>query len=83
MNPLWKLITMGASVGAGIVAQKVLDAVWEKGLKQTKPAGDATDDDLPGLQVAVFAGVTAAVNAAVTTLVKRRVNKTYNRRHEA
>ena len=83
MNPLWKLVSLGVSAGAGFVAQKGVEVVWEKVLKNQMPKGDDTDEDLPALQIAAFAAVTAGVNAIVTTMIKRKLKAGYGNNLEA
>lgn len=83
MNPLWKLVSLGVSTVAGFVAQKGVEVVWEKVLKNQMPKGDDTDEDLPALQIAAFAAVTAGVNAVVTTMIKRKLKAGYGNNFEA
>ncbi|MFC5369379.1 DUF4235 domain-containing protein [Arcanobacterium bovis] len=79
MNIGWKLVTLGISAGSGFVAQKIVETVWSKGLGNTVPQGDESDDELPTVQVIVFTAVTAAVNAAVTEILRRKATKAYGK----
>ncbi|MFJ4210216.1 DUF4235 domain-containing protein [Paenarthrobacter sp. NPDC089675] len=70
MNILVKLFGLAVSLGAGALANKTLEGLWEK--KTGKPApkdGTDLDDSLPG--VLVFAVVSAAVGAVVHVLTQR------------
>jgi len=84
VNILVKLLGLAVSLGAGALANKTLEGLWEK--RTGKPAPkDGTDlnDSLPG--VLVFAVVSAAVGAVVHILTQRgaksalaRMKKTAN-----
>ncbi|WP_353065528.1 DUF4235 domain-containing protein [Arcanobacterium hippocoleae] len=63
--------------GAGFIVQKGVEVFWEKVLKNQKPKGDDTDADLPAIQIAAFAAVTAGVNAIVTALIDRKMKEKY------
>lgn len=78
MNIAWKVLSLGAGAIAGLVTNKVLDVVWEKGLGQPKPAGDESDYDLPILQVVAFTAVSAGVHALVSQQLERSANKAYH-----
>jgi hypothetical protein len=70
VNILVKLFGLAVSLGAGTLANKTLEGIWEK--KTGKPAPkDGTDlnDSLPG--VLVFAVVSAGVGAIVHVLTQR------------
>ncbi|MFP3579802.1 MULTISPECIES: DUF4235 domain-containing protein [unclassified Arthrobacter] len=70
MNVLVKLFGIAVSLGAGAIANKTLEGLWQK--KTGKPApkdGTDLDDSLPG--VLVFAIVSAAVGAVVHVLTQR------------
>ncbi|MFJ5958292.1 DUF4235 domain-containing protein [Paenarthrobacter sp. NPDC092416] len=70
MNVLVKLFGLAVSLGAGVLANKTLEGIWEK--KTGKPAPkDGTDlnDSLGG--VLVFAVVSADVGAVVHVLTQR------------
>ncbi|MGO4147654.1 DUF4235 domain-containing protein [Paenarthrobacter sp. YAF11_1] len=70
MNILVKIFGLAIGLGAGALANKTLEGLWEK--KTGKPAPkDSTDlnDSLPG--VLVFAVVSAGVAAVVHVLTQR------------
>jgi hypothetical protein len=70
VNFLVKLFGLVISLGAGALANKTLEGLWEK--KTGRPApkdGTDLDDALPG--VLVFAVVSAAVGAVVHVLTQR------------
>lgn len=74
MNILIKLLSLGASLGAGVLARKVLDAAWRKGTGNAPPkeAGNL-NNSLPG--VLVFALVTALTAAVIQVLTQRAAKK--------
>ncbi|XCB30862.1 DUF4235 domain-containing protein [Arcanobacterium hippocoleae] len=79
MNLLWKLVSIGVSAGAGFAAQKGVEVFWEKVLQNQKPKGDESDEELPALQIAAFAAVTAGVNSVVTALIDRKLKAKYRK----
>ncbi|MGA7203275.1 MAG: DUF4235 domain-containing protein [Specibacter sp.] len=73
MQILIKLLSIGASLAAGVAARKALEAAWRKGTGN-EPPKEATDlrNPLPG--VLVFALATA-VSGAVIQVVTQRLGK--------
>lgn len=70
MKVLVRLVSIGASVAAGALARKGLDAAWRKGTG-SEPPKDAADLDNPLPGVLVFALVTAVTAAVIQVLTKR------------
>lgn len=70
MSILIKLLGTAISIGAGIVATKLVDAVWEKSTGN-KPPKDATDLEQSLRDTLVFALVSATVGAVIQTLAQR------------
>lgn len=71
MNILVKIFGLAIGLGAGALANKTLEGLWEKKTGKPAPPKDSTDlnDSLPG--VLVFAVVSAAVAAVVHVLTQR------------
>ncbi|MBT1001435.1 DUF4235 domain-containing protein [Paenarthrobacter sp. DKR-5] len=70
MNLLFKLLSTGLTIGAGIAANKVLDAAWERGTGKRPPKD--LDDPENSLRAALtFAVVSAAVAAVIHVLAGR------------
>ncbi len=74
MNFLIKLLGMAVGVGAGVAANKALEAVWSKSTGKPAPK-DATNlqDSLPGVVLFALAG--AAVGAVIHVLTQRTTKK--------
>lgn len=70
MNVLVKILGLGASIGAGFVANKVLTAAWKKSTGKNPPT-DGTDLDDSLIGVLSFALVSAATGAVVHVLTQR------------
>lgn len=79
MNPLWKVVGLVSGSAAGFVSQALVDVIWEKGLKQTKPKGKS-DPEKSAFQLAAFAAVTAAVNAVVMAVVNQKMSASYGKK---
>jgi hypothetical protein len=69
-----KLLSIGASVAAGALARKGLDAAWRKGTGG-EPPKDAADLEHPLPGVLVCALVTAVTAAVIQVLTKRAASK--------
>ena len=74
MKVLIKLVSIGASLAAGALARKGLDAAWRKGTGN-KPPKEATNLDNPLPGVLVFALVTAVTAAVIQVLTQRATKK--------
>ncbi|PYI65233.1 hypothetical protein CVV68_19180 [Arthrobacter livingstonensis] len=74
MKVLIKLISIGASLAAGTLARKGLEAAWRKGTGN-EPPKEATNLDNPLPGVLVFALVTAVTAAAIQVLTQRATKK--------
>lgn len=74
MNILIKLLGMAVGMGAGIAANKALEAVWSKSTGKHAPK-DATnlEDSLPGVVLFALAG--AAVGSVIHVLTQRATKK--------
>lgn len=70
MSILIKLLGTAISIGAGIVATKLVDAVWEQSTGN-KPPKDATNLEESLRDTLVFALVSAGVGAVIQTLTQR------------
>lgn len=74
MNILIKLLSLGASLGAGALARKGLDVAWRKTTGNSPPKeAKNLNNPLPG--VLVFALVTALTGAAIQVLTQRASKK--------
>ncbi|ALE93789.1 hypothetical protein AOC05_18065 [Arthrobacter alpinus] len=74
MKILIKLLSFGASLGAGALARKGLETAWRKGTGNAPPK-DAKNlnNSLPG--VLVFALFTALTGAVIEVLTQRAAKK--------
>jgi hypothetical protein len=70
MSILIKLLGTAISIGAGIVATKLVDFAWEKSTGQ-QPPKDATNLEESLRDTLVFALVSAGVGAVIQTLAQR------------
>lgn len=70
MNLLLKLVGTGVSIGAGFVANKLVDAVWEKSTGK-KPPKDGTDPEHSLRSALTFALVSSAVAALIQVVAGR------------
>jgi hypothetical protein len=78
MNLLFKLLGTGMSLGAGIVATKLVDFLWEK------ITGDASPKSTEGLEntvrsALVFALVSGAVRTTIQVFTNRTLQKAIDR----
>lgn len=78
MNIVFKLLGTGVSLGAGFVASKLVDTVWEKSTGN-KPPKDGTDLDNSLRSALAFALVSSAVAAIIQTLANRTTQKAISR----
>lgn len=74
MNIVMKLLATGVSLGAGFVASKLVDTVWEKSTG-SKPPKDGADLDNSLRSALAFALVSSAVAATIQTLANRTTQK--------
>ncbi|MFY9262764.1 MAG: DUF4235 domain-containing protein [Actinomycetaceae bacterium] len=78
-----RLISMGTVAVAGFIARHVVEAVWEKGLHQRVPTGDADNDEgISIVQMAAFAAVTAGVTSLVNSIISSKAER-WNTKLEA
>ena len=71
----WKLVSAGAGIVSGIIANKAVDVVWKSVSGRARPE---EDDFSEALRTAlVFSVVSAAVGAVVNELVMRRAARWY------
>ena len=70
MSILIKLLGTAISIGAGIVATKLVDFAWEKSTGHAPPK-DATNLEESLRDTLVFALVSAGVGAVIQTLTQR------------
>ena len=66
----WKLVSAGAGIVSGIIANKAVDVVWKSVSGRARPEED--DFSEPLRTALVFSVVSAAVGAVVNELVMRR-----------
>ena len=71
----WKIVSAGAGIVSGIIANKVVDVVWKGIAGRTRPEADDLSEPLR--DALVFGIVSAAVGAVVSELVVRRAAKWY------
>lgn len=76
MNILLKLIGTGVSLGAGFVASKLVDTVWEKSTGH-KPPKDGADLENSLRSALTFALVSSAVAAVIQVLANRTTQKAF------
>ena len=75
MQILIKLLSLGASLGAGALARKGLDAAWRKSTGHALPRETGNlNNPLPG--VLIFAVATALTGAAIQGLTQSAAKKT-------
>ena len=81
MNVLIKLLGLVVGMGAGIAANKALEAVWSKstGKPAPKDAGNL-EDSLPGVVLFAFAG--GAAGAVIHVLTQRATKKALTKLQE-
>jgi hypothetical protein len=78
MNLLIKLFGTGVSIGAGFVATKLVNALWEKSTGKKPPKGH--DDMEASLRSALtFALVSATVSAVIQVLAGRSTQRAISR----
>ncbi len=71
----WKVVSAGAGILSGIVANKLVDVVWRAILRRDHP--NAEDVTEPLRDAIVFSIVSASVGAVVNQLVMRRTAQWY------
>lgn len=74
MNVVFKLLGTAVSLGAGFVASKVVDTVWEKSTGN-KPPKDGADLENSLRSALTFALVSSAVAAVLQVLAGRTTQK--------
>ncbi len=74
MNILLKLLGTGVSIGAGFVANKTVDMVWEKSTGR-KPPKDGTNLEYSLRSALTFALVSSAVAAIIQVIAGRGTQK--------
>ena len=74
MNIVFKLLGTGISLGAGFVASKLVDSVWEKSTGN-KPPKDGADLNNSLRSALTFALVSSVVAAIIQTLASRTTQK--------
>lgn len=74
MNIVFKLLGTGVSIGAGFVASKLVDTVWEKSTGN-KPPKDGNDLESSLRSALTFALVSSVVAALIQTLAGRTTQK--------
>ncbi|GAA4655608.1 DUF4235 domain-containing protein [Arthrobacter cryoconiti] len=74
MNIVFKLLSMGVSLGAGIVASKIVDTAWEKSTGN-KPPKDGADLENSMRSALIFALVSSAVAAIIQVVAGRTTQK--------
>jgi hypothetical protein len=81
MNVLIKLLGLAVGMGAGVAANKALEAIWSKSTGKPAPK-DATnlEDSLPGVVLFAFAG--GAVGAVIHVLTQRTTKKALTKLQE-
>ncbi|MGO1637852.1 DUF4235 domain-containing protein [Ancrocorticia populi] len=71
----WKVISAGAGVFSGFLANKLADGIWKVAVGRDHPQED--DYTEPLRDAIVFSVVSAAVAAVVNQLVMRQASKWY------
>ncbi|MDO4888935.1 MAG: DUF4235 domain-containing protein [Actinomycetaceae bacterium] len=71
----WKLVSAGAGIVSGIIANKLADAAWKAISGRKRPEADDLTEPLR--DAIVFSVVSASVGAVVNELVMRRAAKWY------
>lgn len=74
MNIVMKLVGTGVSLGAGFVASKLVDTVWEKSTGN-KPPKDGSDLENSMRSALTFALVSSAVAAVIQVVAGRTTQK--------
>ena len=74
MNIVFKLLGTGVSLGAGFVASKIVDKVWEKSTGN-KPPKDGASLDNSLRSALTFALVSSAVAAVIQVIAGRTTQK--------
>lgn len=74
MNIVFKLFATGVSLGAGFVASKLVDTVWQKSTGN-EPPKDGADLETSLRSALTFALVSSVVAAIIQTLVGRTTQK--------
>ncbi|POH60992.1 DUF4235 domain-containing protein [Arthrobacter glacialis] len=74
MNIVYKLLGPAVTLGAGLVASKLVDTVWEKSTGN-KPPHDGTDLKNSLRSALTFALVSSAVAAIIQVLAGRTTQK--------
>ena len=71
----WKLVSAGAGIVSGIIANKAVDVVWKSVSGRARP--EENDFSEPLRTALVFSVVSATVGAVVNELVLRRAARWY------
>lgn len=74
MSMVFKLLGTGVSLGAGFVASKLVDSIWEKSTGN-KPPKDGADLENSLRSALTFALVSSAVAAIIQVLAGRTTQK--------
>lgn len=77
MNIGWKVLSAGAGLAAGFVANKILDVGWRAVLGHRPPTDDADIETYSVAEVIVFAAVSGAVIAVTRQLALQAADKWY------
>ncbi|WP_241153032.1 DUF4235 domain-containing protein [Neoactinobaculum massilliense] len=77
MDMGWKLVSAGAGIVSGIVANKLVDVAWGKLSGRDKP--DLEDPDAPIVDVLVFTLVSGIVTSVLSSMVERKAARWYGK----
>lgn len=69
-----RVVTLVASIGAGLVTSKVLSLAW-KGITGHEPPEDEKDAEAPIAEIVLFAAVSGALVALARTYANRGAAK--------
>lgn len=72
----WKLVSTAAAAGAGLVANKAVDASWKGVTGHTTPTED-TEDEYGLGEIIAFAIVSAVIASVASVLARQAAKKWY------
>lgn len=74
-NAVWKLLGTGGAIVAGMVAAKVVDAVWDKAGGDSSI--DPTDPDSPVVEALFYAAAVGLAMGLARTMATRKAAQFY------
>ncbi|GAA3603048.1 hypothetical protein GCM10022199_03380 [Marihabitans asiaticum] len=76
-NAVWKVMGTGGAILAGMIANKVVDAVWDKAGGDSSI--DPTDPDSPIIEALIYAAAIGLAMGIARTMATRKAAQVYAR----